>query len=83
MVTGKKTPCSIRSRGNAIDEPLVDAEAWERRKFGVPVPNALVAGGDILVRTDENGLFELTGVPTGQTEVSAGVVYLYTVPADQ
>src|SRR6185436_9268045 len=32
---------------------------------GSPAPNALVAGGDTIVRTDSNGLFILTGVPTG------------------
>ncbi len=32
---------------------------------GAPVPNAVVAGGDAIVRTDTNGLFRLTGVPTG------------------
>jgi len=40
---------------------------------GSPAPKALVAGGDTIVRTDSNGLFILTGVPTGNRTVSAGV----------
>jgi hypothetical protein len=40
---------------------------------GVPAPNALVAGGDAIVRADGNGLFTLTGVPTGQRTISAGL----------
>ena len=40
---------------------------------GVPVENAIVAGGEALVRTDANGLFSLTGVPTGARTLSAGV----------
>jgi hypothetical protein len=40
---------------------------------GAPVPNALVAGGEVLVRTDAGGLFRLTGVPTGRRDISAGL----------
>jgi hypothetical protein len=40
---------------------------------GQAVPNALVAGGEMLVRSDANGLFTLTGVPTGQRTISAGL----------
>ncbi|HLH54849.1 MAG TPA: carboxypeptidase regulatory-like domain-containing protein, partial [Verrucomicrobiae bacterium] len=40
---------------------------------GTAVPNALVAGGEALVRSDSNGLFTLTGVPTGQRTISAGL----------
>ena len=40
---------------------------------GVPVANALVAGGEVLVRTDAHGLFTLPGVPTGRKSLSAGV----------
>ena len=40
---------------------------------GLPATNALVAGGDTLVRTDSQGLFTLTGVPTGQRTISAGL----------
>lgn len=40
---------------------------------GVPVANAQVAGGDMLVRTDGSGVFRLTGVPTGMRDISAGV----------
>src|SRR6185295_14097907 len=32
---------------------------------GAPVANALVAGGEAIVHTDANGVFRLTGVPTG------------------
>ncbi len=41
--------------------------------LGVPVANAIVSGGEALVRTDENGLFRLAGVPTGDRIISAGV----------
>src|SRR6185369_15068144 len=40
---------------------------------GVPATNALVAGGDTIVRTDSQGLFTLSGVPTGQRTISAGL----------
>ncbi len=40
---------------------------------GAPVANALVAGGETLVRTDANGLFTMPGVPTGRRQLSAGV----------
>src|SRR5205085_6292044 len=40
---------------------------------GVPATNALVAGGDTIVRTDSQGLFTLTGVPIGQRTISAGL----------
>ncbi len=40
---------------------------------GRPAPNALVAGGLTLVRTDENGNFTLEGVPVGRRQISAGV----------
>src|SRR5262249_19070181 len=40
---------------------------------GKAAGNALVAGGEILVRADGNGLFTLTGVPTGNRTISAGL----------
>jgi hypothetical protein len=40
---------------------------------GLPATNALVAGGDTIVRTDSRGVFTLTGVPTGRRTISAGV----------
>ncbi len=40
---------------------------------GRPAPNAIVAGGLALVRTDAGGEFELAGVPTGQRSISAGL----------
>ncbi|MCL4787023.1 MAG: carboxypeptidase regulatory-like domain-containing protein, partial [Verrucomicrobia bacterium] len=40
---------------------------------GVPVPGAMVGGGDVLVRTDASGQFTLTGVPTGLRTISAGI----------
>ncbi|PYK96334.1 MAG: hypothetical protein DME19_20025, partial [Verrucomicrobia bacterium] len=40
---------------------------------GMPVANAIVAGGDTLVRTDTNGLFQLSGVPEGNRTISAGL----------
>lgn len=42
---------------------------------GQPAPNALVAGGEVLVRTDANGFFTLTGVPIGPRTISAGLEY--------
>ena len=40
---------------------------------GQAVPNALVAGGDMIATTDANGAFSLSGVPTGRSTISAGV----------
>lgn len=40
---------------------------------GQPVPNAIVAGGTALVRTDGNGFFTLDGVPTGKRQIAAGL----------
>lgn len=40
--------------------------------IGQPVANALVAGGETIVRTDGNGFFTLPGVPTGIKSISAG-----------
>ncbi|MEO7677287.1 MAG: carboxypeptidase-like regulatory domain-containing protein, partial [Verrucomicrobiota bacterium] len=40
---------------------------------GIPVANAIVAGGEMLARTDAAGTFRLTGVPTGLRSISAGV----------
>ncbi len=37
------------------------------------VANALVAGGDVVVRTDANGFFTATGVPVGRRSLNAGV----------
>jgi hypothetical protein len=41
--------------------------------MGQPVANALVAGGEALVRTDVAGQFTLTGVPLGQRNISAAL----------
>jgi hypothetical protein len=40
---------------------------------GTTVSNALVAGGELLVRTDGNGFFTLTGVPTGRRQIQAAL----------
>ncbi len=40
---------------------------------GQSVPGAMVAGGEGIVTTDENGAFRLEGVPTGQSSISAGL----------
>ena len=40
---------------------------------GRPAPNALVAGGVALVRSDALGNFELEGVPVGRRTISAGL----------
>jgi|GEM_PF-5993842 len=34
-----------------------------------PIPNALVAIGTTSVKTDEDGFFEMSGVPTGSTDI--------------
>jgi len=40
---------------------------------GSPAVNAHVAGGEMLVRTDGNGRFVLTNVPTGRRTIAAGL----------
>ncbi|HKS37006.1 MAG TPA: Ig-like domain-containing protein, partial [Verrucomicrobiae bacterium] len=40
---------------------------------GQPVSNAIVGGGEALVRTDVNGFFTLPGVPTGRRTINTGV----------
>ena len=40
---------------------------------GTPVEGALVAGGESIVLTDENGEFITTGVPTGNRQISVGI----------
>src|SRR5690606_23208373 len=40
---------------------------------GTPAAGARVGGGDRVVTTDANGLFELTGVPHGTRMLMAGV----------
>jgi hypothetical protein len=40
---------------------------------GSAVSNAIVAGGEALVRTDGNGVFTLTGVPLGRRTINAGL----------
>jgi concanavalin A-like lectin/glucanase superfamily protein/Big-like domain-containing protein/thrombospondin type 3 repeat protein len=40
---------------------------------GQPVSNAIVGGGEALVRTDANGFFTLPGVPTGRRTINTGV----------
>ena len=44
---------------------------------GLPVANAIVAGGEALARTDTNGAFVLTGVPQGAAKISAGLEAQY------
>lgn len=44
---------------------------------GVPVANAIIAGGETLVRTDTNGFFRTTGVPQGNAKISAGLEARY------
>jgi len=41
--------------------------------LGIPIENAIIAGGETLVRSDSNGNFTLTGVPTGRRTIAAGV----------
>ena len=44
-----------------------------RTPSGVPVTNALVAGGISLVRTDGTGRFNINDIPTGVRSLAAGV----------
>lgn len=40
---------------------------------GDPVPDARVAGGEVRVDANDDGLFTLTGVPTGRRLIAAGI----------
>lgn len=66
-VAGDITSATIALQGRATVSGRVETST------GVPVPNALVAGGEGIVRTDENGFFVMPGVPTGRRTLSAGV----------
>jgi hypothetical protein len=44
-----------------------------RTSTGVVVSNAIVGGGEVLVRTDGDGKFVLNNVPTGRRGISVGV----------
>jgi hypothetical protein len=61
---------------NRIDIPLQGFGTVIGRvedPIGRAISNAVVAGGEALVRTDANGLFTLTGVPTGSRQIATGV----------
>jgi hypothetical protein len=69
VVTGGGTNfADISLNGTAVVRGRVLTSAGERG-----VANALVAGGDVLVRTDANGFFTVSGVPIGRATLNAGV----------
>ncbi len=67
LVASGQNYVSIALAGTSVVVGRVENSA------GVPVAQALVAGGTGIVRTDENGLFTLTEVPVGQRTISAGL----------
>jgi hypothetical protein len=58
----------ISLNGTAVVRGRVLTSSGERG-----VANALVAGGDVLVRTDASGFFTVAGVPIGRSTLNAGV----------
>ena len=64
---GSDTFLTVALNGRATVQGRVETST------GGPVANAIVAGGETLVRTDANGFFTLTGVPTGEQNISAGI----------
>lgn len=69
VVTGGGTNfADISLNGTAVVRGRVLTSAGDRG-----VANALVAGGDVLVRTDTNGFFAVSGVPIGRSTLNAGV----------
>ena len=66
-VDGDTTQVNLSLQGRATVVGRVE------NSIGEPVPNALVAGGEVLVRTDTNGFFTATGVPTGKRTINAGL----------
>jgi hypothetical protein len=69
VVTGGGTNfADISLNGTAVVRGRVLTSSGERG-----VANALVAGGDVLVRTDANGFFTVSGVPIGRSTLNAGV----------
>lgn len=64
---GLETQVSISLNGRTTVSGRVEFST------GIAATNALVAGGDSIVRTDAQGLFTLSGVPTGRRTISAGV----------
>ncbi len=58
---------------NLALEPTVLLRGIVRYWDGTPASGARVGGGDRVVRTDANGRFELSGVPTGVRTLLAGV----------
>ena len=77
--TRKGVRLAITPTANTITYANVTLEAatrvFGRVQFadGRAAPNALVAGGSALVRSDVNGNFELEGVPVGSRNISAGL----------
>lgn len=65
--SGAPTQITIALQSTAVVVGRVE------NSVGEPVTNALVAGGDIIVRTGADGLFRMTGVPTGLRTISAGL----------
>lgn len=68
VAAGVTNFADISLNGTAVVRGRVITSAGDRG-----VANALVAGGDVLVRTDANGFFTATGVPVGRRTINAGV----------
>ncbi|MEX0330624.1 MAG: tandem-95 repeat protein [Puniceicoccaceae bacterium] len=66
-VAGSINTVNISLQARAIVQGRVETST------GLPVENAIVGGGETLVRTDALGRFTLTGVPTGDRSISAGL----------
>lgn len=69
----------VRVSGNLLTTVAVDLESFGRlngrvlTSSGVPVANALVAGGLRLTTTDELGRFEIVDIPPGNRTISAAI----------
>ncbi|HEY6225693.1 MAG TPA: hypothetical protein VI282_01090, partial [Verrucomicrobiae bacterium] len=75
---GLRNNIAVAAGGTNVIEIILNGTATVRGRVLTPagdrpVANALVAGGDALVRTDANGFFTATGVPTGRRAISVGV----------
>ena len=68
VTSGGTNFADISLNGTAVVRGRVLTSAGDRG-----VANALVAGGDVLVRTDADGFFTVSGVPIGRATLNAGV----------
>jgi hypothetical protein len=75
---GLRNNIAVAARSTNVIEIILNGTATVRGRVLTsagdrPVANALVAGGEALVRTDANGFFTTAGVPTGRRAISVGV----------